>query len=685
MKTRLLLLAWLLLASAAVSPVRAQVDTAAAREARGALRQVERSYAGSSNWPLWSRQLRWADLAHELNAGEYAEATSLERAAGLLRDPNQFNFRNYEFQRLATALEARVAELKPIARADWPAEARRLSEAFAPIGPTQLQPARERVRVALNALENRLPALRSPEHGWSKFLSWPESRQLVSEASELPNQLLTDLETRWQQVLLVWDDPDVVEASLAVRTLIPLLRAKLYGETQAEHAAAWQSIAAAAEPGGNPAKLMVLVAVREGLAQSSPLTASMRRELTFPNAVVEISTEWFKQQAMQDIDEPYQINGFYAGAATRGNGRLNGKLELAIDRAAAAATLVQGLSAVSRSASQGGRDGVSVASRATTTISGQKLFTLDGVGLRTRPATAGANTAIAYDNVFAGGGRRGSIGTSEAYGSRSQAEADASEEAARGARSRLDGFGRQWVGDFNREYQQHFRNPWLATPQLAPVVRVSAHDGKLAWQAQLASLRGFEVRRAPEFTSQSDATLRFSSSAIEAHAAAVYGGKYLTGAELSRAMAEMFGQRAEDEPADVRVRFAARPCDVKIAGGELSCELHFSEFESGETTYPSLLVELRYKFEPRDRGVALVRAQPPKVTLVREPGDDGPLTGRQQTLRIGAQRKIAGLIGEEFAWSEVRLPLTPGEPQKFDIAALLAEGDWLQLALAHRK
>jgi hypothetical protein len=33
----------------------------------------------------------------------------------------------------------------------------------------------------------------------------------------------------------------------------------------------------------------------------------------------------------------------------------------------------------------------------------------------------------------------------------------------------------------------------------------------------------------------------------------------------------------------------------------------------------------------------------------------------------------------------VRLPLTAGEPQKFDIATVLAEGDWLQLALNHRK
>jgi hypothetical protein len=238
-----------------------------------------------------------------------------------------------------------------------------------------------------------------------------------------------------------------------------------------------------------------------------------------------------------------------------------------------------------------------------------------------------------------------------------------------------------WVDDFNRAYQRDFRDLWLSTPRLAPVVRVSAKEGRLAWQVQLTELRGFQLGQPPDFPSESDATLRFAASAIEEHLTAAVGERLLGGEEIARLMNESFGQQVDREDLDLSVRFAARPCRVEISGGQLRCLLHFTEFHSGGSSYPPLSVELNYKFELRGGGLALVRLAAPKVTFAKVEGDDGPLTGRQQTLRVGAQRKLDRVLGEELVWSRIRLPLAAGKPQRFEVAELLADKNWLQMGL----
>ena len=82
---------------------------------------------------------------------------------------------------------------------------------------------------------------------------------------------------------LIWNDPALVEASLAVRSYVQLYRAYLANESSEQYAAAWTALGkllesnhGAASP--NVDRIAALVNQRERLGQGSALTASIRRE-----------------------------------------------------------------------------------------------------------------------------------------------------------------------------------------------------------------------------------------------------------------------------------------------------------------------------------------------------------------------------------------------------------------------
>jgi hypothetical protein len=669
----------------------AQVDTPAAREARAALAALRGSYGSQSTWATWSRQLGLEDVAQELQAGENAEQAVFVRAAEQLSRAAIPQFREPAFRRLAAALVTRGKELLPVPVERWRDACLEAAEGYSPITGETLERARKSVAARLDALTTSRPQLLRSTDSWSKFLYLPETRAALTSYPTNPADL-DRLETRWHNALTVWGDDRLIEASLAVQSHIRLLRGYLAHESREEHAAAWRELADLLNtlPPGIDAqslrRLGEIVNERERMAQASPLTASIRRELSRPDMILQVRGKWLETEFSQRFNEPYQINDVFAGARTVGSGRIAGRVDCNVLPSASAGQWMLRLNAASSARTTGYEDRVRVSSRATTQVRGDKQFVLGATGLSARPATATARTNIAYTNIDAEGlPRRRSEATRQTYARRPRAEADSSAMAERSTVARLDSEGRKIIADFNQPYHKGLRDPAIFAHRPVPLVRVPATPSAMRWECYAAGANFAVTAAPPQLDDSADFAIGFAASALEDQVLAAIGGRDLSGEELASALSGLLGSSGKGEQAgqDFRVAFAAWPCDVQMADGQVRARLHITSFTAADVQYPAMAVDVNYNVTEREGDLALVRDGNLRVKPLPR-GEDGgkAMSGRQQTLRLAVQRRLGKVFAEELLWPRLKLPGATGERSKLRVQRATADGGWLQLALA---
>jgi hypothetical protein len=674
----------------ASTSAQAQVDTVAAREARAALREMQSTYGRFPAWEPWLRQPAIEAIEYELQAGDRAEPSALIEVAEQLRKGSESFFKPAVFQRLATALEARAIELAPTPAADWPAACRTAAENYSPVEPDDLKRARPALAERLDALERRLPRLRTAGDEWREFLYWPETRWLATSDS-VDATTLDRLEIRWCGAPTLWADTRLVEASLAVQSYIRLLRAHLTHESQETHRAAWTEfadlIAARGESsGGGAERIAQALTARERLGQSSPLIASMRRELSRPNIVLRARTGWLESRFVQSVTETFDVNDVFAGARSVGSGTLSAKTSCQILPSTTLGHWILRIEGASNSSTTGNADRVSVSSRATTKIRGEKPLSIGVRGVIAGPATASATTAITYDRIDAEGiRRRRDEAVRQTHARRGEAEAQASARAKDSVIERMNEQGARLASELSRPYRERLRNPQLDANRMPPEVRVRTNKDHLRWECRLEGPGKFAAASAPDdFSPEADVVVSFAASALEEQSVVALGGRQLTADELTKELGKMFGDpsdAAEGEQ-DFRVEFAAHPCDIEIEDGQLRARFHMSAFASADVEYPPMTVDAVYAVQEKDGGLALVQqgklqVKPPALADGAAPAP----SGRQQTLRLGAERKLNKALAKEFFWSGPPVPGSADKEAKMRVRGAQAERGWLQVAL----
>lgn len=668
---------------------RAQVDTSAAHDARAAIRDLRRDYRSRPTWSPWASYINLEDLEYELQAGDRAQGAAIELAVARLAEEGLSS--GPVSKRLATALATRAQEVAPIPADQWPAECYRQAEQYASITPDAVQKARVTLQDRLIALERRLPALRRPADPWSKYLFWPETRALVRNDTPDP-ALLDRLESRWHAAIGAWDAYEMVEASLAVRLYIGLFRGYLAHESQEQHAAAWNELGGLLEsyaqaPASDTSGIAAAINGRERLGEGTSLTASIRRELSRPNVILQVRIPWLQAQLAQTIKEPYTVNDVYAGARTTGSGTLTASTRCEVLPSNAVGQWLFHFEGTSRANTTGGSDGVSVASHSTTKINGVKPLTLEAGGLVPKPATANANTVIVYDRINAGGrSRRRSEAISQTNARRPQAEREASASARRFVMERMDTEGKDLAEKFNKSYRAQIRDSQFDTHRTAPEVRVRSADDVLRWECRLEGLETFAVASPPpEFDPDADVVLSIAASALEDQGLALLGDKQLTADELSKVVGELMGESGETEKSgqDFTAKFAPHPCDIQLVDGQIHTRLYIMSFESADVQYPAMTVDVQYNVEQRSGDLALVRQGSVHVKpLAQGEGAQQVISGRQQTLRLAVQRKLNKAMAEQFLWTGFAMPTSSKEDEKLHVKRAQVDGGWLQMALS---
>lgn len=672
----------------------AQLDTPAAREARAALRAVENTYGDRTQWSGWSRLLRLPDVRYELRAGERAEDEALRAAIMELLGGRVPEFAEPSFARLARALDVRAQEIVAIRPAEWPSACRTEAENYQPTTREALEQARAALAEQLDRFEQRMPSVRRADSSWAVFLHWPETRALAAPAEPSPapdGELLDRLETRWAAAPAVWDNDTLFDSSIAARGYIRLLRSYLKGETRQQHAAAWNELAerlVAIAPHEDPDTTEVAAAVveRERLAQASPLTASIRRQLSRPNLVLQVSKKWLESEFAQEIDEGFDVNEVFAGTRSYGRGQMVGTMRAQILPSSAVGQWVLRIRATSTARTRGSREGVSVASRATTRVSGSKPFELDARGLTPRRASAGAVTSIVYESINAPGRRRRrEAAISETRARRPQAERESAAYARRSLLEQINSEAAEMAAEFNRSYYEQVRDPRINANRSAPDIRVRVADDAIQWECLLEGPATFGAPAAPgAFDAGTDVVLCLAASALEEQGTVALGGREMTADDLQESLGSPAGESKRKSRDDFNVTFDADPCDIRFEDGAVHARLFVTKFDSADVKYPAMTVDVAYQPEQRDDGVVFVRQGRVRVTpIVRTDGDRPVISGRQQTLRLAVQRKLAKVLTAELEFSGVTLPLADGEQEttlRLERAQLTAP--WLQIALA---
>jgi len=671
----------------------AQVDTAAAAEARQALREVRTRYGNFAEWNAWAAALNLPDVQFELLAGERGEAGVLQLAVVDLLAGRVPQFSEAPFARLAKALDVRAQEMTPLAIAEWPSECARAAEAYQPVTVENLELARKDFERRLDDFELVFPPVRAVDSQWNKFLYWPESRALASPTPgpSPAGEMLDRLEMRWAGAPAVWDDRALFEASLAARSYIRLLRGYLAGETRAQHTAAWQELSellvSLASDSSDTSRIAAAVAQRERLGEASRLTASIRKELSRPNLVVQINRAWLQSRFEQEINEPYQVNDVFAGTRSVGSGRLVGTMRAEILPSSSVGRWLLSFNGTSTARASGSQDRVQVVSRATTRVAATKPFRIDARGLSPQFGTAGAVTNIVYESIDSPGlPRRRSRAVSETNARRPQAERESAAYARRSILDRINEEAAKVAQDFNTSYHADLRDPRINALRPSPEIRMRAGAETVRWECLLEGTTTFGAPEAPpEFGTETDVVMSVAASALEEQAMIDLAGRELNGEQL----VELLGgspQEAKLESTESKdafhVTFAADPCDVRFEERLVRVRLYITRFDSADVNYPAMAVDVSYRPEARDGRALFVRQGRVRVSPLATGDGEAPKTsGRQQTLRLAVERKLAKVLTAELEGGEVKLPFSPEDESALRVERVQLKGPWLQMAL----
>ncbi len=687
--------AWAIVALVlALAPGRAclgQVDTPAARDARVAMRKLRQTMMFNPALAELAKTGRWEDVQRELQQGDRGDYRVVKEAADALAASKALESGDSLLKSLAAALETRAAELAPVPAERWPAECRAAAERFESISLDTLSAANQTFQERMDALNVVLASLGTEELSWRSFLLWPETRGL-SVRPDLERELLDRLETRWENALSVWNAAELVEASLAVRAYVRLLRGYLAGESAEQHASAWNELAGLLEArtqtaAPDDARISTLVADRERMAQASRLTASVRRELSQPNLFVKVRSDWLRSQMTQHVDEPIQVNDVFAGAYTTGNGRLSGQTSCELLPASGAGQWILKFDGTTNALTTGASDGVVVQSHATTHVLSQMAFTFDARGLDWQPARTSANTMIQYDSIWPDGGPlRRRIATQQTWAMRGQAEADAAAAARNSFAARMNQDAADFSAKFNRFYRSSLRDPLILTDRATTSTRVRTGDATLEYESRIEPGAAFGTAAPPEFDASADALVGITTAALEEVAIANLAGRHFSGQELSKMLGGMLAGSSGDDGSnqDFGIAFGDRPCELSFADGRIGMRFHVTSFESGDVHYPAMTVDAQYKVDLSNDGPTLVR----QGTLVVEPvakktGDGQTISGRQQTLQIAVRRRLNKVLTEKLPWP--KLPVAEDENASTGLRtrSVLVDRGWLQMALVN--
>jgi hypothetical protein len=426
--------------------------------------------------------------------------------------------------------------------------------------------------------------------------------------------------------------------------------------------------ASGALPEGN--FLLDAIRRRERLGAVSPVTRSVRNHFSRCDLAVEVKWSGLAELFPTEVRQDYPVHGIFAGAPATGSGELVGRVDLRLQPAPLTAKWFLTFEGESLADTTSFQDRIRIDATSKTRIYSGTQFTWDQCGLSASPGEWNVAASVRFDRIISSGlPLRQRAAEQRVRARRAWAESDSETSVQELVAEQINSMTRSWNEAIHAYYVVPIRDRWLATNQLLPDVRIISLADRIIWTCALGAADSLPTRitpRRPISDLSADVTLAISETSFERYFSAAYGGRTLTG-ETMRHQFFAVGRADPHGPAvpprdevwqDMEVTFRDEACRVTFRDGVIQLSFSCERLRLGNTTYPPMQLLVSYRPEFSATSLVLLRDQTPEVRFLDDGGDPARFSGRQQTLRLVAQRRLARLMPAEqvISWKPTILP-----------------------------
>jgi hypothetical protein len=583
-----------------------------------------------------------------------------------------------------------------------PAVVRSARSAYRPVTQFDVNRRRAELDASIARLDRYLVSGGANGQNWKRFLRWDEMRRELARGTNADIDLLDEIQMLYTSGHAGFEMPIYADVGKALRRYIDTLDTFRNPEARQHYEARIDALAEDVEAylqnpqNADTHRAGMILGELAASGQSPQVIQAVRRQLSYPNAVIEAHEQIVAAGIADPVNELGPVTDVILGTRICGNVQTVGYVNAELGNTASYAAIDVLMMGTAYSHTVGYNGPAIINSSGVTGLGGRKRLILDQYGMRAYPADSNACTRTTINgvsvtsNFLAGIVQK--IATKRVYQSKSQAEAIAAQRAESRLNTRMDEQSVNLIADANRQYQAKFRHPLLRVGAFPERLNFSTTGDRLRIEAVEADAYQLGAPTSPPASSEpADVTVRLHQSAINNFGSTVLAGRILTRDELNRLMKSMTGrippELQDEEERDWSITFAVeRPIELAIDDGGLSITIRGDEYTSGENAYPAMNVTARYRLERNDRGGLRAIRQgeleifPPDF----KPGED-QLSASQQSLKTILERRFGKLFKPELP-DKPTAGLELGGRWKgvgpLPLAALAADNGWLTLGWA---
>lgn len=662
-------------------------------DVRYALGELKAWLGNSAEAKAWHDYLRTTDLEAELARGDDADEVVVYGVLARYTS-GQPGTERPQVARVAEAVAAWHAQLKPLPEAKLPELAAAAKETLKPAKEADLVSARAELAAAVTELDTQL---RSAPDGaaWRQTLAWDQLTAQLKPGKEPDNAALA---ASYRE--LTADKPGLErrEFRRARRALRRYLEVSAYAaDQQSDERTAAILAAAAQDLAAYPEKHDGEIARRLGRSlgylrrhgQTPQLVAAARRHYCQPNLYIQLSDKFLAAGFEDDVDQVSPVHQNILGTDVHGTGRTIGKLHFHLRPAKRRATFETELVGNTYTKTTGHNGPVTIYSTGVSDLRATTRFLFDANGLSALPTSSAADVDNTIHSIQAN--RCGPLGRfiermawKRAGQQESLAEEIASRRAEQQANREVDRQARDRLISANDRFRKRFRDPLLRRDQL-PILRASSSERAMYVEVLQVDQDSLAASSPPPAI-EGDHLLsaRMHESAASNFASGLLAGETLTQERVEKLFKDFDQPVPEelkpkpDEPAWSMTFARNDPVTLDLRDGGFRVVIRGQSYTSGDRSFQAMNIAASYKIERTETGLKLVRQGDMVISPPgHQPGQ--PLSAGQISLRRLLTRRFENLLKPEIVTQGLKLEGDFAELGTLSLAQFSCENGWATL------
>jgi hypothetical protein len=643
------------------------------------------------NAQAWRRFLKSDDLTAQVAKGRAAERKVVrEILARYAGDTSGLD--KSRFVAVRQALETWAQDLAQLGPADLPQVAREALQDFTPSRAEDVQSARTELVAALERLDSFLAeGSEYNANRWKEYLHWADMETQLKAETNADSKALSAVAERYCTQEHGLELTKFVEVRAALHRYANALALASSPDAKDTYQKHLTDLTERLQAYAQQPKTDDSIAIGKALGwlekygQAKDLIESVRKHYWKPNLYVQLSEDMLKTGVETDVDEHMPVEEVILGTSITGQANLRAQLSLDLvpsEHGAAFDILLLGTTA---STNVGYNGPVTIYSQGLTTMDGRKRVFVDAHGFTAEPARAACQTTSTINDIAARFNIVRNIAWNKATASQPEAEAIASERAARRLEARMDEEAAELLQQANDLFSEKFRKPLVRRDAFPKTLRINTTDEALLITAlETCSDQLGAPNDPPALNDKYDLAVRVHESLVANSTQAVWGGVTLTDERLQEIAFNLTGSipdelAVSEENDPWSITFASeRPIEVRFDDQGLSVWIRGTRFTRGDQEIKrSLEIAAKYRVEKGAHGVKLTRLGDVEVNFAKS---NTRQSVQQVAMRTFMKKKFEQLFKAEVVSEGLALGGRWQKVGKFRLQQLQCDDGWLVMA-----